>query len=190
MDPRNAFQPNGSALPAPTTTPVAPHASAARMIAPTLPGSCTCSSISTICGAPPSASSSEHSRRRATATTPDGWRTGLIAASTAGVTVSTRAPAASARHASAVISPLAPSSTATRSTGSPAASASPSRCAPSSRISSSAAAIAARKRLTAGFWRLVIKSIVEHLIWSKAVGLNGLSAFSGSTSPVPPVDIR
>src|SRR6476469_1101620 len=40
MDPRSAFQPNGSALVPATITPEAPAASAPRITAPRLPGSC------------------------------------------------------------------------------------------------------------------------------------------------------
>ncbi len=47
MAPRSAFQPNGSAVPSVAMTPVAPHASAVRTMAPTLPASWTPVSIGT-----------------------------------------------------------------------------------------------------------------------------------------------
>ncbi len=62
IDPRSAFQPNGSADAPAATTPVAPAASATRTIAPRLPGSCT-STATTTSGAAPAKTSLEPVRR-------------------------------------------------------------------------------------------------------------------------------
>ena len=47
MEPRSAFQPNGSALAPAAITQLAPPASATRVIAPMLPGSCTSAAMTT-----------------------------------------------------------------------------------------------------------------------------------------------
>ena len=57
IDPRSAFQPNGSADAPAAIKPVAPPASATRAIAPTFPGSCT-STATTTSGAAPAYSRS------------------------------------------------------------------------------------------------------------------------------------
>ena len=83
MAPRTAFHPNGSAPPGVVTTPVAPPASAARMMAPRLPGSwmsaAPTSSAVACCMRSPVAA---WRGRAASATMPVGVRTGLIASST------------------------------------------------------------------------------------------------------------
>ena len=154
----------------PTMTPVAPQASAARTIAPTLPGSCTCPSISTICGAPPSASSSVDSRRRAIATIPEGCRTGLMAARTVGGTPSTRAPALRRAPRQGGDLTVARLVDGDHSTGRCAEQRFRDRCAPSSRSSSLASAARSRRRIlsarnacTIGFWRLEMRSHAARL---------------------------
>jgi len=85
IEPRRAFHPNGSADPAVTTTPVAPAASAERMMAPTLPGSCTSTAHTTSAGCASSTRSGSAGCHRATATMPEGVLTGLAASITAGL---------------------------------------------------------------------------------------------------------
>src|SRR5262245_33238091 len=158
--PRSAFQPNGSAQASPATTPVAPQASAARIMAPTLPGSCTSLRSSTSCGPRARTSATVAGDRLAIATTPEGRCTGLIAARTASGTTIALAPALCTRAASVVSRPcVRRSANATTSIDAPALTASSTRCSPSSSIHSWLPARASsRKRLTTGFWRLVMRS--------------------------------
>ena len=88
-----------------TNIPVIPPASAVRMSAPTLPGSCTSIATSRSAFETEHRSAAEAGRREAMATSPDGVRTGLIAAKTAAGTCTTSTPAFSsmcARRASSV----------------------------------------------------------------------------------------
>ena len=73
---RSAFHPHGSADAPVNTTPVAPPASADRMIAPALPGSCTSTATTTSAGDGVSTCVSVDRRAVASATTPLGVRTG------------------------------------------------------------------------------------------------------------------
>src|SRR5258708_5743927 len=173
MPPRSAFQLNGFADPSIATTPDAPNAAAARMIAPTFPGSCRPASTSTSGRSVTVAMTTRTSvgRARAIATTPEGCCTGLSAASTGSVTVRTRPPR--------FLTSLAMRATGERtlfncssenaaiSTGMSQASASCTRCSPSSKTSPEwpadvtvrDARARSRKRLTIPFWRLLIPSI-------------------------------
>ena len=81
-------------------TESAPAASAARMIVPALPGSCTSSSTTTSRAPGGTASRSRTGACRATATTPCGVRVSAIAARASSLASSTSTPAASAAAAS------------------------------------------------------------------------------------------
>ncbi len=82
MLPRSAFHPNGFAEAPHTQTAVASSASAARTMAPTLPGSCTCTGATISARASSSTSGANGLSRAIIATIPDGVFTGLIAAIT------------------------------------------------------------------------------------------------------------
>ena len=77
--------PSGSAEAPTATRPVPPAASAVRTSAPTLPGSCTSVTATTSAGAGAKMRSRAGAGRRASATTPEGVRTGLAACSTSAV---------------------------------------------------------------------------------------------------------
>ena len=93
MAPRRARHPNGSADAGATTTPPAPPASAARMIAPMLPGSWTPTGHTTrprrVCLMTRSYGQGAWVAR---ATAPEGVRTGLIASRTEAVAARVRTP--------------------------------------------------------------------------------------------------
>ena len=91
IDPRSAFHPKGSAQAPAQTTPVAPPASATRMMAPTFPGSCTSTAITTS-GVPRYARELSGGRASAIATMGLGDRTGLSARMTTAVTAATGTP--------------------------------------------------------------------------------------------------
>ena len=139
--PRSAFQPNGSAEPSIATTPDAPKAAAARMIAPTFPGSCSPARTRTSGRSVTVAITTRTSagRAKAIATTPDACCTGLIAASTWSLTTRTRPP----RSFTSLAIPTTGerellscrSENAAISTGMSQKSASRTRCSPSSRTS-------------------------------------------------------
>jgi hypothetical protein len=122
----------------PTRRAAAIRASAETTRSPptaTFPGSCTPAAMSTSAGAGRVRASRASAARLASATTPDGSRTGLSAVITACVTLTSRMPAGSratrSAHgpASAVSSPAA---TATTSNGRPASIADSTRWRPSS----------------------------------------------------------
>ena len=162
IDPRRAFQPNGSAPPT-TTTPLAPPASAARITAPVFPGFCTSSRPSTSAGFALVVDSNVALRSLAIATRPLGEDTGLSARITEGDTFTTR---------------VRPTSWSTRPPQSPwdveTLTAASSICAPAERASlmslgpsrstaesSGAVPLATSlNRATMGFWRLVISDTI------------------------------
>ncbi len=141
-------------------TPVAPAASAARTIAPRLPGSCTSTAMTTSAGSMASTSSRVQARPRPSATTPEGVRAGLIVSTTRSET-SRRATAggnASTRLAT-VVSARALSVNATTSITQPALWASFRSVAPSTSTGPCpvGSRAASRNRVTSGFWRLVTR---------------------------------
>ena len=102
--PRNAFHPNGWAVPPVATKPVAPAASLLRISVPTLPGSWM--PTATVRSARDVTANCDTSRMAsvARARMPTGVRVGLAASSTAGVTRWTSRPCRSARVTIAAMS--------------------------------------------------------------------------------------
>ena len=124
----------GSAVPAPATTPVAPQASAVRMIAPTLPGSCTPTEDRRAAGGRSSTSSSGAGGHAARcATTPDGCvHRAHRGKHRVGCHGTTRAPLCAVRAAASRASLPAARRMRRRRSARRDASASSTRCAPSS----------------------------------------------------------
>ena len=185
--PRSAFQLNGLAEPSIATTPDAPNAAAARTIAPTLPGSCSPASTSTSGRSVTVAMTTRTSagRARAIATTPEGCCTGLIAASTWSLTVTTRPPrfltslamrASGREHvvelpvrergeldADVAQERLVHEMLAVQQDLDGVTAAAGSSC---RRVTGREARARSRKRLTIAFWRLLIRSIPPIILFS------------------------
>jgi len=147
LDPRRAFHPNGSAQAPAAMTLVAEPASAARTIAPRLPGSWTSLAITTSGAGPAYRSAASGNGRRARATIVLGDRTGLSAAITCGVATATSTPARSSCAVSVRMSSRssAVETTAACSMGTAAARASASRWGPSRSNKSGASPRAAAR---------------------------------------------
>ena len=171
MLPRSAFHENGCADAPLTTTPVTPPASAARISAPRLPGSCTSMATRVNPFRVFQTAVASIGVRRAIATMPEGDRTGLMAAKTRSGALTTGTPAASsarATSASSVSSVSLDAATATDSKSSRAACASRTRCTPSSssRAPFASASLASSRYVrTIGLSRLEIVFINLRLDW-------------------------
>ena len=176
IEPRSAFQLKGSADCPAAIRPEAPAASATRTIAPRLPGSCT-SDATTTSGLDVESPRPERPSaglwpgvtkrraalavgRRASATSALGDLTGLTAAITGAVATTTSTPAASrrwrigarsSRRSRASCSTMASVNRGLR------ASASLTRCGPSSSMAWRSPCATSRKRATTGFCRLLIR---------------------------------